>query len=286
MDLPDDKTWTWDEMIEVAAEVAAKAERAVRRRSQVFAVGRHVQRVRCARTARSCSRADGLGFEAADAQAWFELMVKAAEGQGDRHAAADQRGRLARRQAARPERDSRSGTTAMQHYNSNQLEAVTKAAGTELAMLRFPSLTGKATDRKAWYKASHAVVGVGQDQEPGRGYRLDRLVGELPRVRPTSTWPSAASRATPRSWPRSRPSWTRTQQAVVEVHRRHQARARQHPDRPAARRRHARSTPCCGTRPMCCSGGPARPTPRRSSWTSSSRTCRTEATAKETRLMT
>ena len=26
MDLPDDKTWTWDEMIEVGAEVASKAK--------------------------------------------------------------------------------------------------------------------------------------------------------------------------------------------------------------------------------------------------------------------
>ena len=32
-------------------------------------------------------------------------------------------------------------------------------------MLRGPSMTGKATDRKTWYKAQHAVVGVGQDQE-------------------------------------------------------------------------------------------------------------------------
>ena len=43
----------------------------------------------------------------------------------------------------------------MQYWNSNQLEAVSNAAGGELMeMLRGPSLTGKATDRKTWYKAS------------------------------------------------------------------------------------------------------------------------------------
>ncbi len=43
----------------------------------------------------------------------------------------------------------------MQYYNSNQLEAVSDAAGGELMeMLRGPSLTGKATERKTWYKAS------------------------------------------------------------------------------------------------------------------------------------
>jgi multiple sugar transport system substrate-binding protein len=43
----------------------------------------------------------------------------------------------------------------MQYWNSNQLEAVSNAAGGELMeMLRGPSMTGKATDRKTWYKAS------------------------------------------------------------------------------------------------------------------------------------
>jgi len=46
------------------------------------------------------------------------------------------------------------GTAAMQYYNSNQLEAVNAAAGQQLKMLRGPSTTGKATDRKTWYKAS------------------------------------------------------------------------------------------------------------------------------------
>ena len=40
--------------------------------------------------------------------------------------------------------------------NSNQLEAISNAAGGDYVMepLRGPSLTGKATDRKTWYKAS------------------------------------------------------------------------------------------------------------------------------------
>ena len=47
------------------------------------------------------------------------------------------------------------GTAGIQFYNSNQLEAVSAAAGGELMeMLRGPSMTGKATDRKTWYKAS------------------------------------------------------------------------------------------------------------------------------------
>ena len=48
------------------------------------------------------------------------------------------------------------GRAALQYSNSNQLEAISNAAGGDYLMetLRGPSLTGKATERKTWYKAS------------------------------------------------------------------------------------------------------------------------------------
>jgi multiple sugar transport system substrate-binding protein len=46
------------------------------------------------------------------------------------------------------------GRAAMQYMNSNQLEAVNAASEQEMKILRGPSLTGKATERKTWYKAS------------------------------------------------------------------------------------------------------------------------------------
>ena len=48
------------------------------------------------------------------------------------------------------------GKAALQYSNSNQLEAISNAAGGDYLMeiLRGPSLTGKATERKTWYKAS------------------------------------------------------------------------------------------------------------------------------------
>jgi multiple sugar transport system substrate-binding protein len=48
------------------------------------------------------------------------------------------------------------GKAALGASNSNQLEAISAAAGGDylMEMLRYPSLTGKATERKAWYKAS------------------------------------------------------------------------------------------------------------------------------------
>jgi multiple sugar transport system substrate-binding protein len=46
------------------------------------------------------------------------------------------------------------GTAAMYGSNSNQLQAMSEAAGEPRKMLRGPSLAGKATERKTWYKAS------------------------------------------------------------------------------------------------------------------------------------
>jgi multiple sugar transport system substrate-binding protein len=97
---------------------------------------------------------DGLGFDASDAQEWFDLMVKfekakaigsaqqiSEEGMGPSAKALNLSALVV-------------GTAAMQLSNTNQLEAINAAAGKEMKMLRAPSLTGKATDRKAWYKAS------------------------------------------------------------------------------------------------------------------------------------
>jgi multiple sugar transport system substrate-binding protein len=94
---------------------------------------------------------DGLGFEVAEAQAWYDLMVKGqkAKAMGTVEQISEE--------SAKPLDQSALvvGTAAMQYWNSNQLEAVSAAAGGDLmAMLRGPSMTGKATDRKTWYKAS------------------------------------------------------------------------------------------------------------------------------------
>jgi multiple sugar transport system substrate-binding protein len=148
MDLPDDKTWTWDDLMEVAAEVKAKAKSTFGVAS-VFGsdafFGAFLRQ-----NGKELFNAEGLAFEAPDAAAWFELMMKYQK--ADAVASPQQ----ISEESAKPLDQSAVvvGTAAMQYYNSNQLEALNAASGEKLGMLRFPSLTGKATDRKAWYKAS------------------------------------------------------------------------------------------------------------------------------------
>jgi len=150
MELPDDKTWTWDQMSEVGAEVASKAGVPLGIASVMGSDPLFATFLR--QNGKELFTPDGLGFEAAEAQAWYDMMVKfqKAKALGTPEQISEE--------AAKPLDQSALvvGSAAMQYYNSNQLEAVSAAAGGDylMEMVRGPSLTGKATERKTWYKAS------------------------------------------------------------------------------------------------------------------------------------
>jgi multiple sugar transport system substrate-binding protein len=150
MDLPDDTTWTWDEMFEVGAEVASKAGvpfgiAQVMGSDPLF--GTFVRQ-----RGKELFTPDGVGFDAADAQAWYDLMVK-----GQKAKALGTVEQISEEQAKPLDQSAIvTGRAAMHYFNSNQELALSNAAGGKylMEMLRGPSLTGKATDRKTWYKAS------------------------------------------------------------------------------------------------------------------------------------
>jgi multiple sugar transport system substrate-binding protein len=154
VELPDDMTWTWDQMAEIGAEVASKAGVPFGMASLVGSDPLFATFLR--QNGKELFTPDGLGFEAAEAQAWYDMMIKfqkakalgtpeqiSEEGQGPSAKPLDQSAIVV-------------GNAAMQYYNSNQLEAVSAAAGGDylMEMVRGPSLAGKATERKTWYKAS------------------------------------------------------------------------------------------------------------------------------------
>ena len=146
--LPDDTTWTWDDLQQIASEVASKA-------SVPFGVaGMFGSDQFLAAWLRQHGKElftdQGLGFDAADVQSWFELMVKYQK------AKAIGTPEMTTEEAAKSLDQSALvvGRAAMQFNNSNQLEAINAASGTSMRILRFPSLAGKATERKAWYNAS------------------------------------------------------------------------------------------------------------------------------------
>ena len=87
MDLPDDTTWTWDELIEVAAEVASKAGVPFGMAALIGSDALFGTWVR--QQGKELFTPDGLGFEAAEAQALVRLDGQGRESQGFRNARAD-----------------------------------------------------------------------------------------------------------------------------------------------------------------------------------------------------
>jgi multiple sugar transport system substrate-binding protein len=149
MDLPDDKIWTWDQLIEVGAEVASKAGVPFGVASLMGSDSLFGTFVR--QHGKELFTENGLGFGVEEAQAWYDLNLKGVKAKA--FGTPEQNSE----ESAKPLDQSAIvvGSAAMQYYNSNQLEAVSAAAGGGLMkMLRGPSLTGKATERKTWYKAS------------------------------------------------------------------------------------------------------------------------------------
>src|SRR5215208_7676054 len=74
VDLPDDTTWTWDQMAEVAAEVASKAGVPFGMAGLLGSDNAFALLLR--QNGKQLFTPDGLGFDAADAQAFYDLMVK------------------------------------------------------------------------------------------------------------------------------------------------------------------------------------------------------------------
>ena len=145
--VPDDKTWTWDSLVDTAAEVSKKAKVDF---GFASLVSDNLFQAWIRQQGKQLFTPDGLGFEVGDVQGWFDYLSKAqkAGAIGTPAQISEESGKSLDQSAIAV------GTGAMQLYNSNQLEAVTAASGTELVMLRYPTIAGDANQRNAWYKAS------------------------------------------------------------------------------------------------------------------------------------
>jgi multiple sugar transport system substrate-binding protein len=148
VEMPDDKTWTWDQLRELSSEVTAKAGGGIHGLSVLFNDVMLSAWLR--QNGKELFTDSGLGFEATDVVPWFDMLSSYAKANAIASAA------QVSEEATKPldQQGLATGKAAMQMFWSNQVEAVNKAGGGEMQVLRYPSLTGKATERKAWYKAS------------------------------------------------------------------------------------------------------------------------------------
>jgi multiple sugar transport system substrate-binding protein len=166
VELPDDKTWTWDQLKELGGELTSKAGNGIVGLSVLF--NDAILSAWLRQHGKELFTDSGLGFVAADVVPWFDMVKSYADAKAIGSAAQvseeatkslDQQG-LA------------TGKAAMQMFWSNQVEAVDKAAGADMQILRYPSLTGKANDRKAWYKASMLWSASSRTKSPEEAVKL------------------------------------------------------------------------------------------------------------------
>jgi multiple sugar transport system substrate-binding protein len=146
--IPDDTTWTWDDLMSTGAEVASKAGVPFGIAS-LFASSDFMQ-AWLRQGGKDLFDANGLAFKASDAADWLDMSAKFQKaGAVGSPAQISEEATKTLDQSALVV-----GHAAMQVYWSNQIEAVNTAAGTDMKILRYPSTAGSAAKRKAWYKAS------------------------------------------------------------------------------------------------------------------------------------
>ena len=165
MDLPDDTTWTWEQAREIGSEVASKA--GVDFGAALLFTGDMFQAF-LRQNGKDLFTADGIGFEPADAAAWFDLMTsfQKAGAIGSPSQIIEESTKTLDQGALA------TGNAGMQIFWSNQVEAVNAASGKEMKILRFPSVAGRATERKAWYKASMLWSASARTKSPEAAVQL------------------------------------------------------------------------------------------------------------------
>jgi multiple sugar transport system substrate-binding protein len=147
--LPDDKTWTWDDLDSTAAAITKASPEGVYGSGEVNSDA--AANLWFRQHGKSLFTSDGkLGFDESDLAGWYEYQAKMRDSKAvppasviteDATASIDQQGLS-------------TGRFAMNMYWSNQLGALSKASGQDLEIRRPPSIEGKASEARQFYKSS------------------------------------------------------------------------------------------------------------------------------------
>lgn len=147
LEMPNDKTWTWDDYKEIAATITEKT-------GAFGASGPNEPagfQFWLRQDGKSLTTAEGtLGYEPADAQSYFEML----KGLMDAKAIPTASG-IAEDQSPGPDRSlTGTGGAAMGMWWTNQLAALSGASGEELVPLRMPGRSGEEGGSNTFYKSS------------------------------------------------------------------------------------------------------------------------------------
>ncbi len=148
--MPDDKTWTWDQYTQIAAQITTKLN------GKGWGTGAYGTNdaslnMWARQHGESLFTKDGkVGVTPEGVTEFYTYLLKMRDAKAtpsaeftaqDMNAPLDQGGMA-------------TGKLAMSYSWSNQLNALSKASGQQLKLLRLPSVNGKATENGAYYKGS------------------------------------------------------------------------------------------------------------------------------------
>ncbi|GAA1593612.1 extracellular solute-binding protein [Kribbella sancticallisti] len=148
--LPDDTTWTWDQYTQIAAQISAKLN-GKGWGTAAYGTNDASLNMWARQHGESLFTKDGkLGVTEGGVTEFYQNLLKMQEAKAtpsaeftsqDMSAPLDQSGMA-------------TGKLAMSYAWSNQLNALSKASGQQLKLLRLPSVNGKASENGAYYKGS------------------------------------------------------------------------------------------------------------------------------------
>ncbi len=148
VDMPDDTSWTWDDYLEITREISENVD-------GVYGATGPGQpadfQIWLRQQGMHLNTEEGeLGFEASDAEAYFEHLYELMEAGGYPPASV-----IAEDQTPGPDESmTGSNEVAMGMWWTNQLPAISGASGQNIVPLRMPSMTGNAEENGMWYKST------------------------------------------------------------------------------------------------------------------------------------
>lgn len=172
VEMPDDTTWTWDDLIDIATEISDNTEDGIYGMTQMATIQALFQ-VWVRQMGQDQYKDGGVGFDVEAATSLMEYAQRIEEtGAGPDASIAVEDGAQSLDQSMFA--TDRIGITVAW---SNQVVAHDEAVPDGVTVLRPPSMTGSAADVQLWYKASMywSISATAQDPEAALGF-VDFLV--------------------------------------------------------------------------------------------------------------
>ena len=174
VDLPDDDSWTWEDLTELSSTVTSNTKGKYHGISGT--IGGSVGLEFWLRQAgKALFTEDGLGFDVPDVVPFFTWVKELTDVKGAPSAAAT----VEDEAKATDQQMFATGKVAMCLYWSNQVSSLDAASGQDLTMLKMPSATGTFADTAYWYKASMLWSASSRTENPEAAAKvIDFLVNQ------------------------------------------------------------------------------------------------------------